>query len=85
MGRPQVSRRTIRRQQLRAIVSLANNTIYDMEQRGAFAQRFYLTSRCVFARVAGERGSQYRATRELCWRQLCHGISELAPRRHCRQ
>lgn len=40
-------RRTIRRQQLREIVPLADSTIYDMEQRGEFPQRFYLTSRCV--------------------------------------
>lgn len=44
---PQVGRRTIRRQQLREIVPLADSTIYDMEQRGEFPQRFYLTSRCV--------------------------------------
>lgn len=42
-----VMRRTIRRQQLREIVPLADTTIYDMEQRGEFPQRFYLTSRCV--------------------------------------
>ncbi|MDR3437348.1 MAG: AlpA family phage regulatory protein [Telmatospirillum sp.] len=40
-------RKTIRRQQLREIVPLADTTIYDMEQRGEFPQRFYLTSRCV--------------------------------------
>ena len=44
---PQAVRRTIRRQQLREIVPLADSTIYDMEQRGEFPQRFYLTSRCV--------------------------------------
>jgi prophage regulatory protein len=42
-----VPRKTIRRQQLREIVPLADSTIYDMEQRGEFPQRFYLTSRCV--------------------------------------
>ncbi|WP_425351227.1 helix-turn-helix transcriptional regulator [Chelatococcus asaccharovorans] len=40
-------RRTIRRHQLREMVPLADTTIYDMEQRGEFPQRFYLTSRCV--------------------------------------
>lgn len=40
-------KRTIRRHQLREIVPLADTTIYDMEQRGEFPQRFYLTSRCV--------------------------------------
>ena len=39
--------RTIRRHELREIVPLADTTIYDMEQRGEFPQRFYLTSRCV--------------------------------------
>jgi len=39
--------RTIRRHQLRELVPLADTTIYDMEQRGEFPQRFYLTARCV--------------------------------------
>ncbi|WP_081620339.1 AlpA family transcriptional regulator [Ancylobacter sp. FA202] len=49
MNHPQstLSKRTIRRSQLREIVPLADTTIYDMEQRGEFPQRFYLTSRCV--------------------------------------
>ena len=42
-----VMKRTIRRHQLREMVPLADTTIYDMEQRGEFPQRFYLTSRCV--------------------------------------
>lgn len=40
-------KRTVRRHQLREMVPLADTTIYDMEQRGEFPQRFYLTSRCV--------------------------------------
>lgn len=40
-------RRTLRRRELREMVPLADTTIYDMEQRGEFPQRFYLTSRCV--------------------------------------
>lgn len=44
---PPLSKRTIRRDQLREIVPLADTTIYDMEQRGEFPQRFYLTSRTV--------------------------------------
>ena len=40
-------RRTIRRHELREMVPLADTTIYDMEQRGEFPLRFYLTSRCV--------------------------------------
>ena len=39
--------RTIRRHELKEIVPLADTTIYDMEQRGEFPRRFYLTSRCV--------------------------------------
>lgn len=36
----------IRRPQLRNIVPLADTTIYEMEQRGEFPKRFYLTPRC---------------------------------------
>jgi len=38
---------TIRRTDLRRIVPLADTTIYEMEQRGEFPRRFYLTPRCV--------------------------------------
>ncbi|WP_104490873.1 helix-turn-helix transcriptional regulator [Paracoccus denitrificans] len=44
---PQAIRRTIRRQQLREIVPLADSTIYDMEQRGEFPRRFALSPRCI--------------------------------------
>ena len=40
-------RQTIRRAQLRQIVPLADTTIYDMERRGEFPRRFYLTTKCV--------------------------------------
>jgi prophage regulatory protein len=40
-------KKTIRRQQLREIVPLADSTIYEMEQRGEFPRRFALTPRCV--------------------------------------
>ncbi len=40
-------RRTIRRQELRQIVPLAETTIYEMERRGEFLRRFNLTPRCV--------------------------------------
>lgn len=40
-------RRAIRRAELRKIVPLANTTIYEMERRGEFPKRFYLTQRCV--------------------------------------
>lgn len=41
------SRHTIRRPELRQIVPLGDTTIYEMEQRGEFPRRFYLTARCV--------------------------------------
>lgn len=40
-------KRTIRRQQLREMVPLADSTIYEMEQRGEFPRRFSLSPRCV--------------------------------------
>lgn len=40
-------KRTIRRPQLREMVPLADSTIYEMEQRGEFPQRFALSPRCV--------------------------------------
>jgi prophage regulatory protein len=39
--------RTIRRPELRQIVPLGDTTIYEMEQRGEFPRRFYLTARCM--------------------------------------
>lgn len=39
--------RAVRRRELRKIVPLADTTIYEMECRGEFPQRFYLTSKCV--------------------------------------
>ena len=39
--------RTIRRQQLKQMVPLADSTIFGMEQRGEFPRRFALSSRCV--------------------------------------
>ena len=40
-------RRTIRRSELRQIVPLADSTIYELERRGEFPQRYFLTARCV--------------------------------------
>ncbi|MGC9958589.1 helix-turn-helix transcriptional regulator [Roseiarcus sp.] len=40
-------KKTIRRHQLREMVPLADSTIYEMEQRGDFPQRFALSPRCV--------------------------------------
>lgn len=42
MGLP----RMIRRPELKLIVPIADTTIYEMEQRGEFPQRFYITQRC---------------------------------------
>lgn len=39
--------RAVRRHELRKIVPLADTTIYEMERRGEFPRRFYLTSKCV--------------------------------------
>jgi prophage regulatory protein len=53
VSRPQIAQklqhygRAIRRPELRRIVPLADTTIYEMEQRGEFPRRFYLTARCV--------------------------------------
>ena len=44
---PKSLRRTIRRNELRQIVPLADSTIYELERRGDFPQRFFLTARCV--------------------------------------
>jgi prophage regulatory protein len=40
-------KRVIRLPELRKIVPLADTTIYEMEQRGEFPKRFFLTPRCV--------------------------------------
>ncbi|PXX42256.1 helix-turn-helix transcriptional regulator [Aquitalea magnusonii] len=40
-------KRTIRRDELRKMVPLADSTIYEMERNGKFPKRFNLTSRCV--------------------------------------
>jgi prophage regulatory protein len=45
-------KRTVRRHQLRQMVPLADTTIYEMEQRGEFPRRFYLTPRCAAWDVA---------------------------------
>lgn len=44
--------RTIRRQELRQIVPLADSTIYEMEQRGEFPRRYALSPRCVVWNLA---------------------------------
>ena len=62
-----LGKRTIRRHQLREIVPLADTTIYDMEERGEFPQRFYLTARCVvwdLAEVEAWLDERRQASRE---------------------
>ncbi len=44
---PRLLRRTIRRNELRQIVPLADSTIYELERKGEFPRRFFLTARCV--------------------------------------
>ena len=44
---PTTLRRTIRRNELRQMVPLADSTIYELERRGEFPLRFFLTARCV--------------------------------------
>lgn len=44
---PNTCQRAVRRRELRKIVPLADTTIYEMERRGEFPKRFYLTSKCV--------------------------------------
>ena len=39
--------RTIRRNELREIVPVADSTIYELECRGDFPRRLFLTARCV--------------------------------------
>jgi prophage regulatory protein len=44
---PAMLKRTIRRDELHAMVPLGDTTIYEMEQRGEFPRRFALSPRCV--------------------------------------
>ncbi|WP_227268129.1 helix-turn-helix transcriptional regulator [Roseobacter weihaiensis] len=39
--------RAIRRSELRLMVPLSDTTIYELERRGRFPRRFFLTPRCV--------------------------------------
>lgn len=39
--------RTVRRPELRKLVPLSDTTIYELERRGEFPKRFYLTPKCV--------------------------------------
>lgn len=40
-------KRVIRRNELRRMIPLADSTIYVLEKKGEFPQRFYLSPRCV--------------------------------------
>ena len=42
-----LKRQTVRRKELQRLVPLSDTTIYEMEQKGEFPKRFYLTPRCV--------------------------------------
>ena len=42
-----MTKRTIRRPELLAMVPLSDSTIYELEKRGEFPTRFNLTNRCV--------------------------------------
>src|ERR1700751_272445 len=44
--------RTIRRPELHQLVPLADSTIYELEQRGEFPRRFFITERCVVWNLA---------------------------------
>lgn len=44
---PKSMRRTIRRNELRQIIPLADSTIFELERHGDFPKRFFLTARCV--------------------------------------
>lgn len=66
--------RFIRRGELRRMVPLADTTIYEMERRGEFPRRLYLTSRCVAWDLA-EVETWMRERR----RASCDGQIRLAP------
>ena len=56
----------INKKTLLAIIPLCERTIYNLEQRGEFPQRFYLTSRCVvwdLAEVEAWLDARRRASR----------------------
>jgi prophage regulatory protein len=44
---PLIARPTIRRAELRRLVPVGDTTIYEMERRGEFPRRFFITPRCV--------------------------------------
>lgn len=70
---PKGLRRTIRRAELRQIVPLADSTIYELERRGEFPQRFFLTPRCAVWDLAEVMGwLQAR-------RQARNGVVKKAP------
>lgn len=42
-----MNRQTLRRADLRRLVPLSDTTIYELERKGDFPKRFFLTPRCV--------------------------------------
>jgi predicted DNA-binding transcriptional regulator AlpA len=69
-------RRTIRRQQLRKMVPMADSTIYEMEQRGEFPRRFALSPRCIVWDLAEVEAWLMDGTAG------CSDTSGTKPRRH---
>jgi prophage regulatory protein len=68
-------RRTIRRDELRKIVPLADTTIYELEQRGEFPRRFNLTPRCVvwdLAEVEAWLAARRRASEDKAFARAPH-------------
>ncbi len=67
--------RTVRRDELRKIVPLADTTIYELEQRGEFPRRFNLTPRCVvwdLAEVEAWVAARRRASEEASFAKAPH-------------
>ncbi|CAB1369188.1 helix-turn-helix transcriptional regulator [Denitratisoma oestradiolicum] len=47
MNDPILTKRFIRRNELRKLIPVADTTIYELERAGNFPKRFNLTARCV--------------------------------------
>jgi len=73
-------KRTVRRHQLREMVPLADTTIYEMEQRGEFPRRFYLTPRCVAWDAAEIEGWLEERRRASCKRVPSPDVRKRASR-----
>ena len=78
-----LTKRTIRRKQLREMVPLADSTIYEMEQRGEFPRRFALSPRCIVWDLARSRLGWLLAAKPDCPRAAsrCHATPSPAGQR----